>query len=325
MRAHELPGDRQDRATRTGRAVAPSGAAGRMLALQRAAGNAAVSRAVAQRTQGSPDIQGSQDAWGDAARYAERPVEHPEWPLFQILMNRAGFDRDTLEAVWQLLMGGIRQQEAVEHSLGDAGLSRSQRRERRSGNDWYRQVVDLVGDHLRIDTPTMGLWSGGVDVNDYASAKGHTTLEHSNLGRVVNSLRLHPNFSLIGPLWNLLSVAFVQRATGPVHVFLRAHDPDSVLQDQEIPQLRRMQELHESAGRQISLVWHPLYTTAAGTIREVSPDLRLVDDAPYLQRDLCVAALYSYLLRRHDPGNPHSARAHDEMRARLTANGHTGL
>jgi hypothetical protein len=76
------------------------------------------------------------------------------------------------------------------------------------------------------------------------------------------------------------------------------------------------------AGRDISLVWHPLYTTADGTIREISPDLRLVDDAPYRQRDLCVAALYGYLLRLHDPGNPNSGRAYDEMHSRLARDGH---
>ncbi|GKQ33643.1 hypothetical protein ALMP_01940 [Streptomyces sp. A012304] len=266
--------------------------------------------------------RGGGRAWGDAAHYAEQPVEHPEWPLFRSLMRQAGFDQDTLEAVWQLLMGGIRQQEEVAKSLDDKHLSRSERRSRRAGNDWYQQVVDMVGDHLRIGTPTMGLWSGGLDVNDYASAKGHTTLEHSNLGRVINSLQLHPDFSLIGPLWNLLSVSFVRRATGPVHIFIRAHDPDSVLQDQEIPQLRALQSMGGRAGRDISLIWHPLYTTADGTIREISPDLRLVDDAPYRQRDLCVAALYGYLLRLHDPGNPNSGRAYDEMRARLARDGH---
>ena len=310
------PGDRERQQRLTPPAAA--GPAAGLLALQRLAGNAAVSRAIAVQRAGTGDGR----ARGNTARYAERPVEHPEWPQFQVLMRQAGFDRDTFEAVWQLLMGGIRQQEELETSLGDPHLTRSQRRARRSGNDWYRAVVDMVGDHLRISTPTMGLWSGGLDVNDYATAKGHTTLEHSNLGRVINSLELHPDFSLVGPLWNLLSVAFVQRATGPVHIFLRAHDPDSVLQDQEIPQLRKMQEMSGQAGRQISLVWHPLYTTADGTIREVSRDLRLVDDAPYPQRDLCVAALYTYLLRMHDPGNPHSARAHDEMHTRLRQNGH---
>ncbi|MCX4761480.1 hypothetical protein OG562_10905 [Streptomyces sp. NBC_01275] len=317
-----------------------------MLALQRAAGNTAVARAVSARraasvqqaapaqraasVQRAPAVQQDasvrQDgqAWAGAAHYAERPVEHPEWPQFQLLMRQAGFDGDTVEAVWQLLIGGMRQQEQVENALSAAGgapSGRSERRAQRAGNDWYRAVIDMVGDHLRIDTPTMGLWSGGLDVNDYASAKGHTTLEHSNLGRVINSLRLHPNFSLIGPLWNLLSVAFVQRATGPVHVFIRAHDPDSVLQDQEIPQLRVLQSMDERAGRQISLVWHPLYTTADGEIREISPDLKLVDDAPYRQRDLCIAALYTYLLRMHDSGNPHSARAYDEMHNRLKQNG----
>ncbi|MEU3779026.1 hypothetical protein [Streptomyces sp900129855] len=319
MRAQDSrSAERADRG-RQQRIMPPTaGPAAGLPALQRLAGNAAVCRALAVQRAGAGDGQ----AWGDTARYAERPVEHPEWPQFQVLMRRAGFDRDTVEAVWQLLMGGIRQQEELQTSLVDRHLTRSQRRSQRSGNDWYRAVVDMVGDHLRIPTPTMGLWSGGLDVNDYATAKGHTTLEHSNLGRVINSLRLHPDFSLIGPLWNLLSVAFVQRATGPVHIFLRAHDPDSVLQDQEIPQLRKMQEMGEQAGRAITLVWHPLYTTADGTIREVSRDLRLVDDAPYAQRDLCVAALYSYLLRMHDPGNPHSARAHDEMHTRLRQNGH---
>jgi hypothetical protein len=120
-------------------------------------------------------------------------------------------------------------------------------------------------------------------------------------------------------MWNILSKAFVERATGPVHVFLRAYNPESVLMAQEIPQLRIVQELNPD----VKLVWHPVYTTAEGELKEITKDLDLTSDAPYTSRDPCVSALYRYLLRIHDVGNVQADPAYRDMGALLAANGNT--
>ncbi|MFD8612172.1 hypothetical protein [Streptomyces sp. NPDC059631] len=256
----------------------------------------------------------SQDA--PKEHFAAKAQDHPEWPVFRGLMTAGGFPPDVVESAWQLLLGGVAEQERLNTGSADPSLDPAERRAYRASNTWYRELVDLVGDHLRITTPTMALWSGGFDVSVYAQSKGHTSLEFTRLGKVVDQLELHADWKLQAPLWNVLSRAFVERATGPVHVFLRAYSPDSVLIAQEIPQLRVIQKVNPA----VTVLWHPLYTTADGRIREISEDLRLTDDAAYRSRDKCVALMYQYLLRFHDEKNSKASVAHKEMHELLAKN-----
>ncbi|WP_443033992.1 eCIS core domain-containing protein [Streptomyces sp. CA2R106] len=248
--------------------------------------------------------------------FADRAQEHPEWAVFQKMMKAGGFPADVIESAWQLLLGGIAEQEVLNRKSADPSIDSAERRKIRASNTWFRELVNLVGDHLRITTPTLALWSGGFDVSVYAHGKGHTSLEFTRLGKVVDQLELHANWKLQAPLWNVLSTAFVERATGPVHVFLRAYNPDSVLIAQEIPQLRMIQRLNPA----VTLMWHPLYTTPDGKIREISERLELTDNAEYRSRDKCVAVMYHYLLRFHDESNSKASVAHAEMTELLAKN-----
>ncbi|WP_146074962.1 hypothetical protein [Streptomyces sp. Ru73] len=275
--------------------------------LQRSAGNAAVARTVQRR---KPTANAPKE------HFATKATDHPEWPLFQEMMDKGGFPADVTESAWQLLLGGLVEQDQLNTQSADTSIDPAERRARRASNTWYRELVNLVGDHLRVTTPTMALWSGGFDVSKYAQAKGHTSLEFTRLGKIVDQLELHANWKLQAPLWNVLSRAFVERATGPVHVFLRAYNPDSVLIAQEIPQLRIIQKLNPA----VEILWHPLYTNPDGTLREIAPDLRLTDDAAYRSRDKCVSVMYNYLLRLHDTNNKAAATAYGEMNELLAEN-----
>lgn len=248
--------------------------------------------------------------------FAARAQDHPEWAVFQKMMKAGGFPADVTESAWQLLLGGVAEQEVLNRQSSDESIDPAERRKLRASNTWYRELVNLVGDHLRITTPTLALWSGGFDVSVYAHGKGHTSLEFTRLGKVVDQLELHANWKLQAPLWNVLSTAFVERATGPVHVFLRAYNPDSVLIAQEIPQLRMLQQLNPA----VTLRWHPLYTTPDGKIKEISERLQLTDNAEYKSRDKCVAVMYHYLLRFHDESNSKASMAFDEMNGLLAKN-----
>ncbi|MFE7659342.1 hypothetical protein [Streptomyces celluloflavus] len=294
-----------------------------VMALQRSAGNAAVARRLAVRrpaAAGAGPARAVQrrkpSANAPTEHYADKAQDHPEWPVFQNLMKAGGFPSDVIDSAWQLLLGGVGEQDRLNQESADPSLGPDERRAHRASNSWYRELVNLVGDHLRISTPTMALWSGGFDVSVYAHAKGHTSLEFTRLGKVVDQLELHADWKLQAPLWNVLSRAFVERATGPVHVFLRAYNPDSVLIAQEIPQLRIIQRLNPA----VTLRWHPLYTTPDGAIKEISQDLRLTDDAAYSSRDKCVSVMYHYLLRFHDEKNGKAAMAYGEMNELLAKN-----
>ncbi|MER7394973.1 DUF4157 domain-containing protein [Streptomyces sp. NPDC000151] len=248
--------------------------------------------------------------------YAAKAQDHPEWPVFQKMMKEGGFPADVTESAWQLLLGGVAEQEKLNRQSADESIDSAERRKLRASNTWYRELVNLVGDHLKITTPTLALWSGGFDVSVYAHGKGHTSLEFSRLGKIMDQLELHANWKLQAPLWNVLSTAFVERATGPVHVFLRAYNPDSVLIAQEIPQLRMIQRLNPA----VTLVWHPLYTMPDGTIKEISEDMQLTGNAEYRSRDKCVGVMYHYLMRFHDESNSKASMAYGEMNELLAKN-----
>ncbi|MFJ7907198.1 hypothetical protein [Kitasatospora sp. NPDC096204] len=280
-----------------------------LAALQRTVGNAAVTRRL-QRLE-DPGVR------EQARAHAADPVSHGEWGTFREDMARAGFSRDVTEIAWQLVLGGIAEQGQLNDEAMAGFTERQAQRDHRASNSWYQELVRVVGDHLEIDTPTLALWSGGRELSDYARGKGHTPLEATAFGGVVDRLTLTPDWMLKTPMWNVLSKAFVSRARGPVHIFLRAYDPDSVLIAQEVPQLRVVMALDPA----VRLVWHPVYATDDGSLMEVTGRLGLAPDAPCGTRDECVRILYDYLRLVHDPANAHSRRAHADMSARLAANG----
>ncbi|MEU7579878.1 hypothetical protein AB0B50_20010 [Streptomyces sp. NPDC041068] len=250
--------------------------------------------------------------------YATRPTEHPEWGPYQKLTTAAGIPQPEADAAWQLLLGGVDSQGALNDEAMARTKVRQEQRELRASNTWYQEFVQLMTAHLEIKTPTMALWSGGIETSDYAYGKGHTPLERTRVGSVLNVLKLHPDWALKTPMWNVLSKAFVARATGPVHIFMRSYLPESVLISQEVPQLRLVQELNPD----VKLVWHPVYTTPDGRLREIARDYRLVDNAEYDGRDKCVTVLIDYLRKFHDASNTEGTRAHESMERLIVANGH---
>ncbi|MFD7337574.1 hypothetical protein ACFV98_16420 [Streptomyces violascens] len=280
-----------------------------LVALQRSAGNAAVTRWVQRQ-----EKPGAREA---AQRNAADPTGHGEWGTFCQMMAEAGFPNSVTDAAWQLILGGIAEQGPLNDEAMAKFSERQEQRDHRASNSWYQELVQFIGDYLEIDRPTMALWSGGIDTSVYARSKGHTPLESTPFGGVVDKLSLTEEWKFKTPMWNVLSKAFVNRARGPVHIFLRAYNPDSVLIAQEVPQLRVVMALNPD----VKLVWHPVYTAADGKLMEVTKGLDLTTDAPYASRDECVQVLYDYLRLKHDPANTKSERAHAEMSARLKANG----
>lgn len=278
-----------------------------MAALQRRAGNAAATRWVQRQTDPLKE------------HYATRPAAHPEWETYKKLTEAAGIPQAEADLAWQLLLGGVDSQGALNDEAVARTSNRQEQREIRATNTWYQEFVKLMTKHLELRTPTMALWAGGIGVSEYAWQKGHTPLAETRIGSVLNVLKLHPEWKLTGPMWNILSKAYVSLATGPVHIFVRAYEPDSILIRLEVPHLHEVQRLNPN----VEMIWHPLYTDADGVTKEVSRDFQLVDNAVYDKRDTCVSVLVQYLRLFHDgkkgkKPNP----AHESMEKLLTANGH---
>ncbi|MER7770515.1 hypothetical protein [Kitasatospora sp. NPDC096140] len=285
-----------------GRAARPTG----LFAQQQRVGNAAVTRQVQRRKAGLDE------------HYATRPTEHPEWKPYQELTEAAGIPRPQADAAWQLLLGGVDSQGAINDEAAARTSDRQEQRELRASNSWYQEFVRLMAEHLEIGTPTMALWAGGIETSEYAYRKGHTPVARTRIGSVLNVLELHPNWKLTGPMWSLVSKAFVSRATGPVHIFVRAYDPDSILIRLEVPHLRLVQQLNPD----VKLIWHPVYTAPDGQLREISKDYRLVDNAEYDGRDTCVRVLFQYLRLFHEESNTKAAPARTSMEKLIVSNGH---
>ncbi|MFB6892304.1 hypothetical protein ACFCX4_23670 [Kitasatospora sp. NPDC056327] len=260
-------------------------------------------------------LAGDAGAREEARRHAIDPTGHGEWSSFRDMMAEAGFPDDIADTAWQLVLGGIAEQGRLNDEAMATYTDRQEQRDHRASNTWFQELVELVGDHLEIDKPTLALWSGGREVSDYARDKGHTPLEATRFGSVIDKLMLTPDWSLKTPLWNVLSKAFVDRARGLVHIFLRTYNPDSVLIAQEVPQLRVVMTLNS----EVELVWHPVYAEADGTLMEIGERLELVSDASYGSRDRSVQVLYDYLRLVHDPANLQSERAFASMSTRLAA------
>ncbi|SDG40877.1 hypothetical protein SAMN05216260_11934 [Streptomyces griseoaurantiacus] len=281
-----------------------------LAALQRQAGNAATTRWV-QRTENSPDNP-------LAGHYSRTPVAHPEWGTYQELIQAAGIPQDEADDAWQLLLGGIDSQGEINADAAARTSNRQEQRELRMKNSWYQQFVEMMTKHMELETPTMALWAGGDEVNDYAQQKGHTTLARTRIGRIINVLKLHPDWKLTGPMWSIVSKAFVNLATGPVHIFVRAYNPDSILIRLEVPELWLVQRLNPA----VEMIWHPLYTGPDGKTKEIDRDFRLVDNAEYQGRDTCVRVLVQYLRHFHDRGNAKATPAYESTEKLLAANGH---
>lgn len=286
-----------------------------MAALQQRAGNAAATRWV-QRKKDQKDQEDQKDPLEE--HYATRPTKHPEWETYQKLTQAAGIPQDEADAAWQLLLGGVDSQPALNAEAAAQTSDRQKQREIRATNTWYHEFVKLMTKHMELETPTMALWAGGDGVSEYARSRGHTPLAATRIGRVLDVLKVHADWKLTGPMWNVLSKAFVNLATGPVHIFVRAYEPDSILIRLEVPELHLVQRLNPD----VEMIWHPLYTESNGRTREISPDCRLVDNAEYDGRDKCVSVLYRYLRQFHDSGNEKAAPAHQSMKRILTENGH---
>lgn len=289
------------------------------MSMQGSLGNAAVSRMITQARGRGVAVQRKVPGPDAPDRHhTADPTAHPEWPLFHTLMTEAGFSKDVVQSLWQLVLGGLREQETINPASADPTLTRTERRRRREDNSWYHQAVEMLRENNGFATPKMALWSGGLDVCRYAQSKGYTPMEFTRAGKAFNELEYHRDWQLQGPLWNILSKFYVEQATGPVHIFLRTYDPDSVLMGREVPHLRQLQRINPD----VELLWHPLYTTEHGQIMEISRNRELVDEAVFPTRDMCVAVLYEYLQYHHNERNARAARSYEEMHKELSKNIH---
>jgi hypothetical protein len=258
-----------------------------VLALQREVGN----QAVAGMLESSPSAVLQRRVPGPTApeTIPDDPAAHPEWSQFRNALAQS-LSEFEIERVWRLMLQGIRAQAGGNRAAGDASF-------------WA--AAEALGGLLGI-TPgrKMALWTGGFDVSRYAEKKNFSTLEGTAAGRVLDSLELYKDWDIIGVLWNHLSRVFVRGAQGEVHVFMRVHDPKSVLLAEEIPGLKALDDMTG-----ITIRWHALFGEQLEDIKELDASGKLVDEASFADLDSARRVLKAYV-RDHGSGS----RAAAEMK-----------
>lgn len=113
------------------------------------------------------------------------------------------------------------------------------------------------------------LWSGGKEVMTYSSQKCRV-LEGSRLGNLFDNFKMHPNWKVEYPIWNLLSAKFVEnnileqihRGADPVVInyHFRSDDPNSIGRMIELPSALAALSLseHSETPKELSVKLIPL-------------------------------------------------------------------
>jgi hypothetical protein len=177
----------------------------------------------------------------------QTPSNHPEWTIFNQEMKKYVAKESTIENLWSLLIHGI----DLQVQMNKAGKKKDE-------NHYYSTFTQLLAEGgllQRMPNEELALWSGGFELSIYAQSHHYTTLEKTRAGKILDILLLYPTWEPLGPLWNTLSKIFVENAQNTTtHVFFRVHDPKSVLERQELKQIRQLACSPELR----TIVFHPI-------------------------------------------------------------------
>jgi len=133
----------------------------------------------------------------------------------------------------------------------------------------FEAVADFMVKWMKVPKGKAALWSGGIDLSDYAVSKGLTTLEAQKFYEATKGLKLYEDKSAVYECWKALSRKFVEQFDGVVHVYMREWDPQSVLVTTEL-------EVLKSKGLQVK--FHAMdWVDAPGHIGEFSVDHAFVE------------------------------------------------
>ncbi|MEW1700609.1 DUF4157 domain-containing protein [Streptomyces sp. NPDC091278] len=299
------PTDRYERAAEANARQAMAGAydpSAGSRAAQPSVGHASIARPSVQRThrtEGHP-VYPEVKTTSDPETMTANVQAHEEYPTYWSLMKNAGFEEDIIHDSWQIILGGLSAQPALNKQAEEIGGTLSEKRAVRNENSWYIEFAKYMEPHLKIEAASLALWSGGIGASLYARTQNCTPLEDTKIGRIVHQLVLHEVWANKGPFWNNVSKMFVnqlEKNASAVHVYMRTDDSQSVLQSQELPRIEAIntaRALKEQT--QIRVVWHALYTVGPQGdpncgIKEIAPNGRLVDKCEYTSHTDCAKAL----------------------------------
>jgi putative RNase toxin 3 of polymorphic toxin system/uncharacterized protein DUF4157 len=175
------------------------------------------------------------------------PFTHPEYPQWSAQATGIGMAKADADRMWTLIIEGLRDNKPAN----------------------FEAVADFMVKWMKVPKGKAALWSGGIDLSDYAVSKGLTTLEAQKFYEATKGLKLYEDKSAVYECWKALSRKFVEQFDGVVHVYMREWDPQSVLVTTEL-------EVLKSKGLQVK--FHAMdWVDAPGHIGEFSVDHAFVE------------------------------------------------
>jgi hypothetical protein len=175
------------------------------------------------------------------------PFTHPEYSQWSAQATGIGMAKADADRMWTLIIEGLRDNKPAN----------------------FEAVADFMVKWMAVPKGKAALWSGGIDLSDYAVSKGLTTLEAQKFYEATKGLKLYEDKSAVYECWKALSRKFVEQFDGVVHVYMREWDPQSVLVTTEL-------EVLKSKGLQVK--FHAMdWVDAPGHIGEFSVDHAFVE------------------------------------------------
>jgi hypothetical protein len=144
------------------------------------------------------------------------PFTHPEYSQWSAQAAGIGMSKADADRMWTLIIEGLRDNKPAN----------------------FEAVADFMVKWMNVPKGKAALWSGGIDLSDYAVSKGLSTLEAQKFYEATKGLKLYEDKAAVYECWKALSRKFVEQFDGVVNVYLREWDPDSVLVTTELEVLK---------------------------------------------------------------------------------------
>lgn len=144
------------------------------------------------------------------------PFKHPEYTQWSAQATGIGMSKADADRMWTLIIEGLRDNKPAN----------------------FEAVADFMVKWMNVPKGKAALWSGGIDLSDYAVSKGLTTLEAQKFYEATKGLKLYEDKAAVYECWKALSRKFVEQFDGVVHVYMREWDPESVLVTTELEVLK---------------------------------------------------------------------------------------
>ena len=175
------------------------------------------------------------------------PFKHPEYKQWVAQATGIGMAQADADRMWTLIIEGLRDNKPAN----------------------FEAVADFMVKWMKVPKGKAALWSGGIDLSDYAVSKGLTTLEAQKFYEATKGLKLYEDKGAVYECWKALSRKFVEQFDGVVNVYMREWDPKSVLVTTEL-------EVLTDKGLQVK--FHAMdWVDAPGHIGEFSVDHAFVE------------------------------------------------